>query len=104
MFLSTNRRNKCALSGALICSILCLTASPPLTVFVRDHVPHPRLDLEQNPLQDLLDHRPKPLAPVPRSKATLAISFTALSVNNRDAGSTGTGNGSGSTWRGPAGG
>ena len=41
---------------------------------VRDHVPHPRLDVEQNPFQDLLDHRSSPLAPVPRSKAILAIS------------------------------
>ena len=53
---------------------------------VRDHVPDPRLGIEQNPLQDLLNHRPRsPLAPVPRSKAILAISLIAASVNIKSA-------------------
>ena len=66
--------------------MLCLTGSPPLTVLSVITYLHARLDIEQNPLQDLLDHRPRsPRAPVPRSKAIRAISLTAASVNIRSA-------------------
>ena len=51
----------------------------------RHDVPYPRLNLEQNPFQNLLDDRRSPLAPVPRSNAILAISLIAASVNTRSA-------------------
>ena len=35
----------------LICVMLCLTASPPLTVLSVITYLHPRLDIEQNPFQ-----------------------------------------------------
>ena len=47
----------------------------------REHVPNPRLRGEQNAFQDFLDHRSKPPGTVARSKAVLAISLIAATVN-----------------------
>jgi hypothetical protein len=57
--------------------MFCLTVSPDR--LVGDHVPHIRLDIEENSLQDLLGDR------LARSRAILAISLTAASVNIKSA-------------------
>ena len=61
----------CALSGALDCPILCLTASPPLTVLSVTTYLTPASTSNKTPSKNLSITDLKPLAPTPRSKAIL---------------------------------
>ncbi len=52
---------------------------------VRDHVPHPSSTSNKTPYKTSSTTDLKPLAPVPRSRAILAISLIAASANSRSA-------------------
>ena len=76
---------KCALNGALVCSMLCFTASPPLTVFSVITYLIPASTSNKTPSKTSSTTDRSPLAPVPRSRAILAISLIAASVNTKSA-------------------
>ena len=65
--------------------MLCFTASPPLTVLsvITYLTPASTSNKTLSKTSSTTDR--SPLAPVPRSKATLAISLIAPSVNTRSA-------------------
>ncbi len=64
--------------------MLCFTASPPLTVFSVITYLTPASASNRTPSKTSSTTDLKPLAPVPRSRAILAISLIAASVNNSD--------------------
>ena len=79
------RRFSQELSGALVCDMLCLTGSPPRTTFSVITYRTPGSGSNKTPSKTSSTTDLKLLAPVPRSKAILAISRTAPSVNIRSA-------------------
>ena len=74
VFSLANRLITCQLNGALDCVMVCLTASPPLTVLSVITYLTPVSTSNSTPSKTSSTTDLSPLAPVPRSRAILAIS------------------------------
>jgi hypothetical protein len=81
----TIRRSTWEPKGAAVCVMLCLTASPPPTVFSVITYRTPVSTSNKTPSITSSKTDLNALAPVPRSKAILAISRTAASENTKSA-------------------